>query len=245
MAPNTGLVYRLAHLQGSDSLVLRSYWELFGPPSPTLWFDRLRSGASLWPSLLHVRYLLTPVDLSTPGWRLVFQDRHLKVYANERAYPFAWFVPHARRASWEEIRRRAWREVWRPAEEVWLPGEPSPLASPSPPTEGASSLSPRGWKVEAFAPNRVRLRGEAPQDGWLVVGEAYAPGWRAVVRGEMRRVERADFFLRAVPLRAGEREVVLLYAPTAFRLGGFLAGWGWVWLVGGAVAHLRRRRRRG
>lgn len=247
MPPNTNIVYRLAQLQGSDSLVLRSYWRLFGPPSPTLWFERLGNGTSLWLSLLHVRYLMVPMEVRVYGWRPVFAHRGLWIYENEETYPFAWFVPRARRRSAEEVWQRAWREEWSPSEEVWLlakAGGKGDEAAGEGESPGRHPM-PWPWRVEEFAPNRVKLRGEAPEDGWLVVGEAFAPGWRAVVEGERREVEAANFFLRAVAVRRGEREATLFYAPAAFRLGGFLAGIGMGILgaLGGAMAGGRGRGR--
>ncbi len=60
----------------------------------------------------------------------------------------------------------------------------------------------------------------APErDELLVIRESYDPGWRALVDGEERAIVRADYLFMGVPLHAGERNVVLVFAPRSVRVG--------------------------
>jgi len=61
----------------------------------------------------------------------------------------------------------------------------------------------------------------APEGGWLVRSEAWAPGWRARVDGRPAPVLRAFGGLQAVPLPAaeGKVQVDLAYRPAAFTWG--------------------------
>lgn len=88
---------------------------------------------------------------------------------------------------------------------------------------------------------RRRLRARvAPPGGLLVVARAFDPSWTATVDG--RRVEslRADGFLTAVPVPAGEHEVVF-----AYRSGRMLAGLAVTLLSFGAAVFLVLVGRRG
>ncbi|MDE2293156.1 MAG: hypothetical protein KGL53_13830, partial [Elusimicrobia bacterium] len=71
----------------------------------------------------------------------------------------------------------------------------------------------------------VRTRSTAP--GWLVLADAWDPGWRAVVDGRPARVLRADFVLRAVRVPPGESRTVFFYRPRGWPWAGFvsLAAW--------------------
>jgi uncharacterized membrane protein YfhO len=96
-------------------------------------------------------------------------------------------------------------------------------------------------------PNSSDVRVSLAQDAWLLVIEAYAPGWRAYVRegdsGEHEvPVLRGDFAFRAVRLPAGEHHVRFRYEPAAFRLGLFLAGLALMLLAGWGGTVLSRRR---
>ncbi|MCA8980286.1 MAG: YfhO family protein [Planctomycetes bacterium] len=55
--------------------------------------------------------------------------------------------------------------------------------------------------------------------GWLVVREAWYPGWRATVSGEPAEVLRVDHAFRAVRVPGGDVEVEFVYRPVSFRRG--------------------------
>jgi Bacterial membrane protein YfhO len=64
------------------------------------------------------------------------------------------------------------------------------------------------------ARDAVTVTVNAPTAGWLVVNEAWAPGWRATVNGVETPVRRANFLMRAVRVGAGPHRVVMTYAPS-------------------------------
>jgi hypothetical protein len=64
---------------------------------------------------------------------------------------------------------------------------------------------------------RVRTRTAAP--GMLVVSETYNDDWRATLDGRQTRIYRAEYFVRAVFLPAGEHTVEFRYDNAAYRLG--------------------------
>ena len=64
----------------------------------------------------------------------------------------------------------------------------------------------------------VSARTQSGAPGWLVFSEVHDPGWRAWVDGAPAPVLRADLALVAVPVPAGEHEVLLRYtAPWVWR----------------------------
>lgn len=139
---------------------------------------------------------------------------------------------------------------------AWDPLETVILAEP-PPSEfgsGAAGTDATGARagdthsgvveITSYEPMRIVLRADAPTDGFLVLSELDYPGWRATVDGEAVPILRADYLLRAIPLRAGvHEEIEFQYAPASFTLG-----WIVTLLSGAAVAVglivLRRRERR-
>jgi hypothetical protein len=69
----------------------------------------------------------------------------------------------------------------------------------------------------------IRLRVEADRSTMVVLRDAWAPGWRARVNAREAPVLRADGRHRAVPIPAGESELVLRYRPPGLALGLLLA----------------------
>lgn len=91
--------------------------------------------------------------------------------------------------------------------------------------EGAGTV-----EITRYTPNIVDLAYRADSPGRVVLRDAWAAGWRAVVGGENRQVDKYDDIFRQIAVPAGEGVVKLTYEPVEWRLGGRLtlvglAGW--------------------
>ena len=89
--------------------------------------------------------------------------------------------------------------------------------------------------MTGYGPNEIDAQVNAKADGYLVLSEVFAPGWRAFVDDKEVPVVRADFLLRAVPVSVGLHNVRLVYDPVSFRVGAFITGLTILLLVLGAV----------
>jgi len=67
--------------------------------------------------------------------------------------------------------------------------------------------------------NHFAVSIQASDGGWLVVREAWYPGWHATVNGESSEVLRVDHAFRAVRVPAGNVEVEFEYRPPSFTRG--------------------------
>lgn len=90
--------------------------------------------------------------------------------------------------------------------------------------EGAAV--PLGWdegedRVEVVenAENRVSLKVNSKAHGFMMMTDAYYPGWVVKVDGVKVNPLRADYLFRAIPLRKGFHEVVMEFRPASL-------GWG-------------------
>ena len=75
--------------------------------------------------------------------------------------------------------------------------------------------------LERPGEGRYRVRSDA--QGWLVVRENMAAGWRATVDGQPAPLRRADGKHRAVAVPGGEHEVVMRYSAPGLRGGAWLS----------------------
>lgn len=103
---------------------------------------------------------------------------------------------------------------------------------PTPPAPGKAEIA-------EYGANRVTVRAELARPGFLVLSDTYYPGWRASVNGRDVPIFRANTFLRAVPLPAGNHEVEFRYAPRTFYAG---VGIALVTLLGWSAVMMRPRR---
>ncbi len=117
-----------------------------------------------------------------------------------------------------------------PAQEIVLPEGAPRTAS------GFAGTS----RVAELLPDRVRLDALLSADGFVVLLDAWDPGWRATVDGRPEPVLRANVAFRAVPVPAGRHRVELLYRPAELRAGVALS---LLTLSAAAFAAARSRRR--
>jgi hypothetical protein len=164
---------------------------------------------------------------------LVYRSADVAVFRNEGAGPRAFLVHRARRArDDEEAHRMVTSPSFEPHDEVIvLEGE-----------ELDGALSPGDEVIlEVYEPEYVRLRARTDADAYLVLADSYYPGWRAQVDGRPATLYRANVALRAVALPAGEHVVEMRFAPSSWRLGGWVSGVAWAAMAILAVAQLWRR----
>lgn len=97
----------------------------------------------------------------------------------------------------------------------------------------------QGARVEfiAYESTGVTLRVNAPAPAYLVLADAWYPGWTAAVNDEATPIYRANIMFRAVAVPAGESLVAFQFEPQLWRVALWLglAIWGivggvWLWL---------------
>jgi hypothetical protein len=97
-----------------------------------------------------------------------------------------------------------------------------PAQSP-PLNDGSQPLQAR-VNVLHDEPGRISLGVETRASGFLVVSEAYFPGWQARIDGQPAPVLRVDGALIGLVVPAGTHNVALAYQPAVFSAGAVLSG---------------------
>lgn len=187
--------------------------------------------------LARVTCVLALQPLEHPRLELVHALPGFAVHRRDGAFPVARVVPHARwmsdaRAVLDTLAREP-----RPEREVLLVGAPAdPLSDPAP----HPTWEPGEVTVERPSPDRLDVRVHAGSGGWLVLHEAWYPGWVAELDGEPVPLRPADHAFRALRLPPGDHVVRTRYAPGSTRVGLGISAL--ALLAIGAAATLPRRR---
>ena len=92
------------------------------------------------------------------------------------------------------------------------------VATTQSPTQGTERV-----ELTTYDSRRVAARVQTPSDGYLVLTDAWYPGWHVYVDGQEAPLLRADLIFRAVFLTAGEHTVEFTYAPASFRTGSIIS----------------------
>ncbi len=168
-----------------------------------------------WLELGAVRYVATLDDRGLSGLTFVRElpaplVLPLRLYRVGDPLPRTYVAGGVRVASGEAARRLLVDPGLDLRREVVLAsGDPSP-ALPSP--TGTS-------RVTELRADRVRLHASLSRPGYVVLVDAYDPGWRARIDGAEAPVLRANEAFRAVALPAGQYDVEMTYRPPSVRLG--------------------------
>ncbi|MGQ9585539.1 MAG: YfhO family protein [Anaerolineae bacterium] len=186
-------------------------------------------------SLLGARHILAvhplgeDADLPLPAsLELAYQDGGTWVYENRAVLPRAFVLPRAELGLPPgEVLRRMLAPEFDPTETVLLEERPSETA------EGFV-----GPEAHLLVEEAARVVVETNGGGWLLLTDAFYPGWRAWVDGSPAAIYRADYMLRAVPLGPGPHRVEFRYEPRWFQAGLWVSSVGWVatLLVAGVLA---------
>jgi disulfide bond formation protein DsbB len=208
------------HLWQPDTPLLNDLYDVSGVVNPLMLadYDRFLNGipdrSSRLYDFLNAKYVIAAKDV-TLDWRKfvpVFDgDPALNVYLNRSALPRALVVHRAVSAPDHEA---AWAAVqapdFDPAAQVVLEGGEALDVSPA-------ARATIHFDVAGL--NRLQLRVDTPADGYLVLGDAWYPGWQAWVDGQPAPVLRANYAFRAVRLAPGQHRVQMTFVPRSWAVG--------------------------
>jgi hypothetical protein len=88
--------------------------------------------------------------------------------------------------------------------------------------------------------NAVTIRAALPAAGWLILADAYYPGWHAAIDGAPIEIQPANAAFRAVKLPAGSHQVEFRYEPQSVKIGGWITFVCAVIVIAGLAAVNRR-----
>lgn len=192
-------------------------------PAPIV---KLRIEPRINGDLLHVqRVLLLTGDAALDLAPLLGRGRHSLVYRSEDVAVFE-NADVARRAFiTHNVKRAEDAEAFRQLRSPQPNAEIYVAEGPEFETDIGQGLSERADIIE-YTPERVVVDTKLDSDGYLVLTDAWDPGWVALVDGQPVPMTRADVIFRAVLLPPGEHRVEFLYQPRTFYIGLVLSGVG-------------------
>lgn len=226
LAPNIPMQYGVRSADGYDggALPLLQFFRLstlLAPAGQARPDGVLQSRLSAPPAtrlldLLGVRYVLAAAGTPPPAGFEATAVGELTWLRRTQDVAPALFVSRAEVMEDAAALNRLGEVSFDPNSQVVL--APAPAAQPARGESTGASVQVLEARAEDW---RFRLR--APTDGYLLQREAWYPGWRAKVDGEEVAVLRANLLFRAVPVPAGDHEVVVWFESESFRRGVMLS----------------------
>jgi len=233
--PNFGNIYGLDYISGISSLytsswnqyidmlefqegIFKSYPEYFGPR------------VHLW-DLSGVKYIMSNQEIRE-GRLEKIHSGEVFVYKNRRALPRA-FVIHPEKVLPEDqtVRDSMMKGELDLSKYLVLDsvGEDFEKYESYPDMMRYSPAT-----VDEYKPTRIKISGVSIADGYLILTDAFYPGWGCQLNGKKIPIAKAYCYFRAVPIKAGKYEAVFTFKSSSFRLGEILSIFGiviWIFLL--------------
>lgn len=215
LEPNLGMPARLRDARGRDFTAPKRYERLV---TGRIGDFEFYSGAAAMPpnpALLGIGIVGATektVSGAPKGWKKVHEG-DLFVFQAPMPAKRALFVSLASAGNEEEVLGAVRAPGFNPAQHVWFDdGAATSFRS----VKGTVNIAQDGV-------NSVSVEVESDGPGWLVLLDAWFPGWEATVNGKPALVRRADYAFRAVEVGGGKSVVRFDYRPRSLRLGLILA----------------------
>jgi hypothetical protein len=163
-------------------------------------------------------------------YREVYRDGDIAIYENPSAYPRAFVVPEAVVVSDGNAALSQLRDgPLDPRRQVVIEDQPTIGTGPF------AATPPNSAAIVAEGSSRVDVQASAPGGGFLVLTDAYYPGWRAYVDGDEVPILRADYLFRAVAIGPGDHAISFIFAPPSIEKGAELSAIGLLIAVGATL----------
>lgn len=227
------MLHRIFDISGVDVIKRSDYSLLYD-----LLSTQKAADSTNIPAMLNVKYVVSTPKIESKELKLrkvvgalkddapgIEDENAIKIYENMNFLPRFYIVTDFRvmRDQGEYVKTLVDKK-FQPGKTVLLEEEPwqtgdADKAGKGPGKNRGSPECP--VEVIAYMMNSVRLKVKCPERSILVAGESYYPGWKAYVDGAEKRILKADYALRALPIEAGEHEVSFVYSPLSFRIGAY------------------------
>ncbi|MFQ5901874.1 MAG: YfhO family protein [Thermodesulfobacteriota bacterium] len=77
--------------------------------------------------------------------------------------------------------------------------------------------------ITDYKSNSVQLKVNLDRPKILVLSDVYYPGWKVFVDGNERKIFKANYAFRALPLEPGSHDVDFIYDPISFKIGMYIS----------------------
>lgn len=240
---NMGMFYDFQDVRGYDSLFSAQYARYLGwiEPQGLLPYNRIapfRQFSSLdspLTDLLNVKYIITEEEIPLPKYAPVYEDEAVRVYENLGAAPRAFTLPLEATVTVPDV--DALKEalltydprfyaVIESAAAGWIGERPADLSATLEPVPAEPVAQP----ISTYGANEVVIDATVGGPSWLILADAFAPGWKAFVRplgaGDDQETQvpiaRVAGNFRAVQLEESAT-LRFKYSPDSVKVGAFLS----------------------
>ncbi|MCD6459630.1 YfhO family protein, partial [bacterium] len=176
-------------------------------------------------NLVNMKYIITPAELSYKHYKKVFSDEKYIVYENLNAFPRAFWVPEAKYIAKKDNLFSLLSSDKVDFTKTVLISENQPPARLLISAENDNANG--NIKIKQYSPNKIIIQSDYNQDGWLVLADAYYPGWSAYIGDVKTNIYPANHLLRTVFVPAGTKTITFRYFSNYMLVGIWISSFSW------------------
>ncbi|HWP48322.1 MAG TPA: hypothetical protein VNM22_14250 [Candidatus Limnocylindrales bacterium] len=234
---NSGLVHQLSDIQVINPILVYRYYEFLktaedsaGQPYSLIpdFYD-----SRFW-DLLNMKYILRDSGKPLPAtekFRLIYQDPHMLIYENLKAFPRVFPVHQViitenpdqslqrLKDPALDLRHTAILEL---STESRLRKEIDSLSSLSLTSKEVEKIESTA-EITLYSPHRVIIEANMKVPGILILGDTWYPGWKVRIDNRPDTLLPTDYLFRGVYLKEGPHTVEFIYDPLSYKLGLYVS----------------------
>ncbi len=207
-------IYPLRYNQYMSFIENSERASLENPFHTNLWLTRYNSPLL---DIFNLKYIITPPDqeIIEKEFELIY-DQEIRIYQNKKALPRAFLVPQVQIIQNKgEILETLASPEFEPLQTAIFEEEPK--------ISGSNDLRGSSLIITEYKPKEVKIKTHLEKDGFLILADAYYPGWQVFIDGEKDKIYQANYLGRGVALPAGDHEVVFKFKPKTITIGFYLS----------------------
>ncbi|MBD3345947.1 MAG: hypothetical protein GF401_12865 [Chitinivibrionales bacterium] len=200
------------------------------PEKISRWLSFNKFGSPLI-NLINTRYILFPpgMGINDPSLSRVYSGE-MNIFKNKNAFPRAFFVdsftviPNR-----DSLRNRLAQFTDENFKTTVIleqnPEEPYIINS-------KDSTRPPHYDIRLtyLSEKEVAIQIKTRKSGFLVLSDSFFPGWKAFVDNDVQPIYRANYIMRAIPIREGTHSVTLILTSTPRKIGRVVLFSSWILL---------------
>ena len=163
----------------------------------------------------NVKYIISEKKIEN-NLELLYKVKNLRIYKNKLYYPRFFVVNNFQIINnKEEIFARLQSEEFDLRNDLIL--EESPKVEDL--EIKSKDISNEEVRMIKYSPQEIVINAYLKNEGFLILSDAYYPGWKAYINGKETEIYKGNYFFRAVYLPSGKNIVKFTYKPDSFYLG--------------------------
>ncbi|HUT84745.1 MAG TPA: YfhO family protein [Thermodesulfobacteriota bacterium] len=210
--PNLLMERNISNITGFSILTLKNYYKIL-----TLITTAPLPDSTRLIDFLNVKYVLWSEPLKNSNYELL-RKGVFYLYRNRSCLPRAFLAEGYQVVTDEMKAKQLLQDRQFNFEKLVLlnepPGEelPKKRAGPIPGIKESVEIS-------EYKNERIGISVSLPRPKFLVLSEAFYPGWKVYLDGRETKIYQANFAFRAVPVPEGTHTVTFVYDPVSIRVG--------------------------